>query len=87
MVAGAVGERISRGEAVLLVVDCDGSVSVGDTKCCVMGGGEELISGFGLELQLTPKIIKTRAISAIALTIASEDGCVLPNDIPGKNLN
>jgi hypothetical protein len=85
MVAGAVGDGISRGDAVPLVVD--GSVSVGDTKCCVMGGGEELISGLGLELQLTPKIIKTRAISAIALTIASEDGCVLPNDIPGKILN
>jgi len=52
-----------------------------------MGGGEELISGLGLELQLTPKIIKTRAISAIALTIPSEDGCILPNDIPGKILN
>jgi hypothetical protein len=84
MVAGAVGDGISRGDAVPLVVD--GSVYVGDEECCVMGG-EELISGFGLELQLTPKIIKTRAISAIALTIASEDGCVLPNDIPGKILN
>lgn len=85
MVAGAVGDGISRGDAVPLVVD--GSVYVGDAECCGMGGGEELISGLGLELQLTPKIIKTRAISAIALTIASEDGCILPNDIPGKILN
>ena len=85
MVAGAVGDGISRGDTVPLVVD--GSVYVGDEECCGMGGGEELISGLGLELQLTPKIIKTRAISAIALIISSEDGCILPNDIPGKILN
>lgn len=87
MIAGAVGDGISRGDAVLLIVNVDASVAVGDPECCSMGGEEDLVSGLGLELQLTPKIIKTRAITLIALTMPSEDNCILPNDIPGKILN